>query len=463
MPKKIIGLLLAVFLGFFLFFPFSAKSADKSCCRCSITKVIGGQPVNTLRVFKDITDAQTCTAKEEELTGGDVVCAIGENEECNDETAPVTTDLTEEFNLKEIDLGITIPGLRFSAPPSQVDEEGNIYFPWIGEYIAAIYNFAIVVISILAVVMIIVAGIRIITSAGGPAKGAAYKKIGQAVIGLFIAWGSYVILYTINPNTTLFRSLSVKYVESEEIDFASNSEESIESSSQTPAEALILSADQLWETLEPIKGENMVGKICKEKSTCGRADPTIAKIFKEAAQELKNKGCVVIYAASARKATAQLDKVKKRCVWNEKEKTYVDCGVALGRWGTTEATVPVNSKVCRYLDPDTPLPPCDINTLLHYKAIDAWAANASTAGECKELGGTRNCACTGKTCLTETCQRELIRQMNARGACVLLGKAKNADDRSFEPWHFEMAGPQKASFCFTNADQILNSLGGEGF
>jgi hypothetical protein len=131
------------------------------------------------------------------------------------------TKLGEEFGgFKDVVLGVTVPSLQFSAPPSEVDSEGNIYISWIGEYLKALYNFSVVVVSIIAVVMIIMMGIKIITSGGGPAKGEAYKRIMQAVIGLFIAWGSYVILFSINPDLTVFKSLAIYYIEPQTIDIS---------------------------------------------------------------------------------------------------------------------------------------------------------------------------------------------------------------------------------------------------
>lgn len=438
-----------------------------SCCVCLITDPTGME--NDQRIVKKnqngmvITDSLACQ-NASDTTG--YSCKIEENEKCVEPSAPVTTKLEEDFKFSDMNtiLGIKIPNLNFSAPPSEIDEEGNIYIPWIGEYIKAIYNFALVAISIIAVVVLIVQGARIIISAGGPEKTNAYKGITGAVIGLFIAWGSYVILFSVNPNLVQFRSLKIKFIEGIEMEFVDNSELSIESSSQTPTEATIQSADDLWQTLDKIKGDNMIGAICGEKATCGRADGQIAKIFKEAAKAIADKNCVVIYAAGARKPKAQLDKVKKRCKWSETDKTYVDCGVALGRWGTTSPAPTAGSQVCRYTNPDTPLPPCDMNALLHYKAIDAWATNADTTGACKETKtGSKNCSCSGDKCIQDACQRELIRAMNERGACVLLGKAKSPTDRSFEPWHFEIASSKNENYCFTNADSILNSLGGTGF
>lgn len=94
------------------------------------------------------------------------------------------------------------------------DSDGTyLLIPWIGEYLGAIFNFALGVVSIVAVTMIIIQGAKVVVSAGGSAKGEAYKRITQAVIGLIIMWGSYVILYTVNPNLVKFKSLKIQYIQ----------------------------------------------------------------------------------------------------------------------------------------------------------------------------------------------------------------------------------------------------------
>jgi len=113
---------------------------------------------------------------------------------------------------------IKFPSLSdgFSDVSKNIVEDGDgtyLLIPWIGEYLGAAFNFALGVVSIVAVVMIIVQGAKVVVSAGGSAKGEAYKRITQAVIGLIIMWGSYVILYTVNPNLVKFKSLKIQYIQ----------------------------------------------------------------------------------------------------------------------------------------------------------------------------------------------------------------------------------------------------------
>lgn len=187
--------------------PVSGPTSGNTCCVCPNQKIYQASR-DTTSCEKHSTYYQkiykaSCSLKQ------DPACAYPEGVF---PPTPTMTKLGDEFKLQNVVLGVTIPGLTFSPPPTQVDAEGNISIPWLAEYIKALYNFAVVIISIIAVVVIILQGAKIITSAGGPAKGEAYKRITQAVIGLFVAWGSYVILYSINPGLTAFKPLTVAFV-----------------------------------------------------------------------------------------------------------------------------------------------------------------------------------------------------------------------------------------------------------
>lgn len=133
----------------------------------------------------------------------------------NNASAVETTNVTNDLQISKPVIEVNIPQLTFSDVEKNIDSEGYLHLPWIGEYIAAVYKFGLAIISIIAVVMIIIQGLRIITSGGGENKNAGYKKILQAVIGLFIAWGSYAILYTVNPALVEFKALKVQYIEPE--------------------------------------------------------------------------------------------------------------------------------------------------------------------------------------------------------------------------------------------------------
>jgi hypothetical protein len=119
----------------------------------------------------------------------------------------------EIVELKKPALEINIPGLNFSDSKQTLDKDGYIHVPYLGEFLSALYNYALVIGSIIAVLMIIKSGVTIILSAGGEGKMEGYHQIGQVVIGLMIMWGSYFVLNTINPKLTKFQALRIKYIE----------------------------------------------------------------------------------------------------------------------------------------------------------------------------------------------------------------------------------------------------------
>ena len=120
--------------------------------------------------------------------------------------------------LNKPQLQIKIPGLSFSGEGIKAveDEFGSKYFivPFLGEYISAVYKFAVAAGSVVAVVMIIIAGFQW-TASGGGQEGiaSAKKRIVASVIGLILLVGSYTLLYTINPNLVEFNGLKVRYIE----------------------------------------------------------------------------------------------------------------------------------------------------------------------------------------------------------------------------------------------------------
>ena len=93
-------------------------------------------------------------------------------------------------------------------------ENGYLNVPWLAEYIAGIYKYAIALAVSLAIFMVMVGGFLWITAAGDKGKiGKATEIITDAVVGLILAVGSYLILYTINPDLVSFEALKVKMVE----------------------------------------------------------------------------------------------------------------------------------------------------------------------------------------------------------------------------------------------------------
>lgn len=128
----------------------------------------------------------------------------------------VQTQSEINIEIKKPILKINIPGLNFSEASFDkmkiVDPYGNTWLsvPYLGEYIAAVYKYGIIIISILAVFGIIIGGVTLMASGGNNdlvSKGK--KRIIMSIIAVVIATTSYALLYTINPNLVNFKNIQI--------------------------------------------------------------------------------------------------------------------------------------------------------------------------------------------------------------------------------------------------------------
>ncbi len=103
-------------------------------------------------------------------------------------------------------LAIPIPTVSFSSDGSA----GRV--PFIAQYITGLYEYAAGVASTLAGVMMVIAGFQYLNAGAGADINAAKKRITDAIIGLLLTLGAYVILNTVNPALVRFGGVAVKPV-----------------------------------------------------------------------------------------------------------------------------------------------------------------------------------------------------------------------------------------------------------
>ncbi len=95
----------------------------------------------------------------------------------------------------QIDLTNTVPDI---ANPAGTGGAGNVT-GWVQNF----YQFSLIAGVFLAVGVIVWAGLRYTLAAGNPStQSDARDQILQALLGLILLFGAYLILYTINPNLT---------------------------------------------------------------------------------------------------------------------------------------------------------------------------------------------------------------------------------------------------------------------
>jgi hypothetical protein len=85
----------------------------------------------------------------------------------------------------------------------------------IGDYFNTIFNIAIGLCAVLAVVMIVIGGIQYMGSESIFGKTEAKGQITRAILGLIIALGSFALLNTIDPNLLGGKGVSIKSVSGE--------------------------------------------------------------------------------------------------------------------------------------------------------------------------------------------------------------------------------------------------------
>lgn len=121
-------------------------------------------------------------------------------------------------------LEVTKPSLQIAIPTItsfadvKVEEDAGggqfATFPWIGQYIKAAYLYLLGIAGLIAVIVFIHAGFEWVASGGNThAIEGAKKKILNASIGMAILFGSYTILYAINPDLVRFAGLRVQILE----------------------------------------------------------------------------------------------------------------------------------------------------------------------------------------------------------------------------------------------------------
>lgn len=114
---------------------------------------------------------------------------------------------------------ISIPFVTLS-PAFVEPASGELIAPWIGEYAAGVYKFLLSIVGVLAGVFLLIGGFTYLTAGGSAERvSSAKNKIVNALTGLILAFGSYVILFTINPDLVTFEALRLKAIKTDKFDF----------------------------------------------------------------------------------------------------------------------------------------------------------------------------------------------------------------------------------------------------
>lgn len=103
--------------------------------------------------------------------------------------------LLADFTFAQRELEVPLPQL------------GTTKLPFLPDYVKYIFNFAVGIAGLIAFVMIIIGGIRYLTSVGNPsAMSDANDQIFSGIIGLIVILGSWLILTTVNPQLIIIKA-----------------------------------------------------------------------------------------------------------------------------------------------------------------------------------------------------------------------------------------------------------------
>lgn len=115
-------------------------------------------------------------------------------------------------------LELPIPNISFA---DAANRQGFLTTEYIALYVAGAYQFLISIVGVIAALMIIYGGYLYITAGGDATRaGKGKERILNALLGLTLAFGSYLILFVINPNLVNFTALELSAVRTDYLDFA---------------------------------------------------------------------------------------------------------------------------------------------------------------------------------------------------------------------------------------------------
>jgi hypothetical protein len=108
-------------------------------------------------------------------------------------------------------LSINIPTVKLTdIPVTEATGSNTVDIPWIAQYIAGLYRYSVGFAAMIGTVMIVIGGFQYLTGGGDASRVMAGKqRIADAVIGMLLVSGSYVILSTVNPDLVSLNSLQI--------------------------------------------------------------------------------------------------------------------------------------------------------------------------------------------------------------------------------------------------------------
>ncbi|MCR4278357.1 MAG: D-alanyl-D-alanine carboxypeptidase family protein [bacterium] len=205
----------------FLFIGLFPSTASALCCKCIREQA----PDKTLCLQ---TAKKACSDIDQKKLG--VVCT-GELSETQcqsiDSNAsavcfenPVQVDTIEQIKTEEEaktvktittpTLNVPIPGLDFAA--KIVERGGYIVFPFLAQYVYAVYKWLLGATIVAAAIMIMYGGFKYLMASTGAKVESGKKIIVDAIVGIVLVFGAYTILQVVNPSALTPSSIRLRNI-----------------------------------------------------------------------------------------------------------------------------------------------------------------------------------------------------------------------------------------------------------
>ncbi len=191
---------------------FSDCEEDTVSCTCTPEDVT---PLENQTVIGSVEDCQEyCTdvsGQEETVTGYSLQCTVdGEITTISQGGLDSIQDDFDDYYYEDPDLGVDIPGLEFSSAYRDGDRFVSNY---LGEYVAAIYDWLLPAAALLAVVVLMIAGLQWMLARGNTSRiDKAKGRIRNAVTGVILLLGAYTLAYLIDPRLVTFEALETSLI-----------------------------------------------------------------------------------------------------------------------------------------------------------------------------------------------------------------------------------------------------------
>ncbi len=289
-------------------------------------------------------------------------------------------------------LQIDIPGVNFESPLAMTLDDGSkaMSVNFLGAYVSGVYKYLIGFALTIAIVMIMVGGLQYVLGASSGDVKSGKIRMTDAIEGFILLMFVYVVLYTVNPETTLFRGLEIKTVDvviqELEDDFVNGS---APGNVGTP-------------TASNVSGANK-SKISEE----------LIPSVDAAAASLETQGYGMSITSALRTLETQLRLISENCQNRAGSQT---CNPKPGEADTC---------ILRGMS----LASCPHTT---GRALDIWGTKLGSTSQCI---GKDACLANPTACRANPCQAAVLAAMKAEGFCNLAS----------EPWHFEK--PKMSTTC----------------